>query len=271
MGRTFTITVDDGTEIAYHRWGGPGTHPTPVVLHHGFSVDSMVEWADQGVVAALTAAGRTAVAVDARGHGRSGKSPDPARYGEHRMARDLRAVIAALDVPSVDLVGYSMGAVVALLTATEEPAVRRLVVGGVGASVVELGGLDTRALPNDALADALLAEDPRDLPPAIAGMRASALASGAHLPSLAAQARSVHQEGIDLTAITAPTLVIAGDRDELATRPQVLAAAIPDARLHVIKGDHGTTLPSADFRDALVGFLTVTGSAAARDLRTRRR
>ncbi|MFC7614317.1 alpha/beta fold hydrolase [Actinokineospora soli] len=154
----------------------------PVVLHHGFSVNSVVEWADSGVVAALTADGRIVVAVDARGHGRSGTSPDPGRYGERRMARDLRAVIAALDVPRVDLVGYSMGAVVALLAAAGELAVRRLVVGGVGAGVVEVGGVDTRVLPNGALADALLADDPVGLPPEIAGLRGCALAVGADLP-----------------------------------------------------------------------------------------
>ncbi|MFD7660716.1 alpha/beta fold hydrolase, partial [Actinosynnema sp. NPDC059797] len=137
--RTSVLVVDDGTEVAHHRWepdAGVRPDPVPVVLQHGFSANTLVEWAGRGTVAALTAAGRAVVGVDARGHGMSGKSPDPARYGESRMARDLRAVVAALGVPAVDLVGYSMGAVVALLAAAEEPAVRRLVVGGVGAGVV---------------------------------------------------------------------------------------------------------------------------------------
>jgi pimeloyl-ACP methyl ester carboxylesterase len=42
--------------------------------------------------------------------------------------------------PQFDLVGYSMGAVVALLVASEDARVRRLVVGGVGSGVVECGG-----------------------------------------------------------------------------------------------------------------------------------
>lgn len=256
--RTSVLVVDDGTEVAYHCWepaAGVGPDPVPVVLQHGFSADTSVEWAGSGVVAALTAAGRAVVGIDARGHGMSGKSPDPARYGEPRMARDLRAVVAALGVPAVDLAGYSMGAVIALLTAAEEPAVRRLVVGGVGAGVVEVGGVDTRVLPNDVLAAAFLADDPGPLPPEVAGMVAFAGAVGADFPSLAAQARAAHQGGIDLAAITAPTLVIAGDDDPLAQRLHVLADAIGDARLHVVPGDHGTTVGSPGFRTAVVDFL----------------
>lgn len=256
--RTSTIVVDDGTRIAYHRWepdSGTAVDPVPVVLQHGFTVNTMVEWAARGTVADLTAAGRAVVGVDARGHGQSQTSPDPARYGEQRMAADLRAVMAVLDVPAVDLVGYSMGAIVALLTALSEPAVRRLVVGGVGAGIVELGGVDTRALPNDLLADALLAADPSGLPPRVAAMRAFAEVVGSDLPSLAAQARSVHKGHLDLAAITAETLVIAGDDDPLADRPQVLADAIPGARLRVVAGDHGTAGGSPDFRAAVVAFL----------------
>lgn len=256
--RTSTLVVDDGTEIAYHRWepdAGVEPNPVPVVLQHGFTANTQVDWAAHGTVAALTAAGRGVVGVDARGHGLSGKSPDPARYGELRMARDLRAVIATLGVPAVDLVGYSMGAVIALLTAAEEPAVRRLVVGGVGAGIVEVGGVDTRVLPNGVLAEAFLADDPGPLPPEAAGMRAFAEAVGADFPSLAAQARSAHRDGIDLAAVTARTLVITGDDDPLAQRPRVLADAIPDARLLVVTGDHGTTLGNPDFRAAVVDFL----------------
>ncbi|GAB3001697.1 alpha/beta fold hydrolase [Saccharothrix stipae] len=258
--RTATLVVDDGTVIAHHHWDpDPGTDPdpVPVVLQHGFAADTLVEWAGRGAVAALTAAGRRVVGVDARGHGVSGKSTDTTRYGERRMARDLRAVIATLDVPAVDLVGYSMGAVIVLLTATEEPAVRRLVVGGVGAGVVELGGVDTRVLPNDVLAEALLADDPRTLPlpPDVAGLRAFAETSGADLPSLAAQARAVHQGDIDLAAVTAPTLVVAGHDDPLAERPHVLADAIPGARLRLVSGDHGGTGGSPDFHTAIVDFL----------------
>jgi len=254
-----TVVVDDGATIAYHRWEpdpGVGAHPVPVVLQHGFTANTMVDWLIPGTVAGLTAAGRRVVGVDARGHGQSEKSPDPARYGEQRMAGDLLTVIALLDVPAVDLVGYSMGAVIALLTAAAKPTIRRLAVGGVGAGIVEVGGVDTRALASDRLARALLTEDPGDLPPEIAGMRAFAEMLGDDLPSLAAQARAVHREGIDLAAITGETLVIAGDADPLAERPHVLAEAITGARLRLVAGGHDIIATNPAFRDTIIDFLS---------------
>jgi pimeloyl-ACP methyl ester carboxylesterase len=292
--RTATVVVDDGTTIAYHCWEpdeGVDAHPVPVVLQHGFTADTIVDWLVPGTVAGLTAAGRRVVGIDARGHGRSGKSPDATRYGEERMADDLLTVIALLDAPAVDLVGYSMGAVVALLAAaqlpaaqlpaaqlpaaqlpaaqlraaqlpaarlpaTQEKTVRRLVVGGVGAGIVEVGGVDTRALPNDRLAQALLADAPDDLPPEIAGMRAHAEMLGDDLPSLAAQARAAHRGGVDLAAIAAETLVVAGDADPLAERPHVLAEAIAGAGLCLVAGAHDVVGSSPDFRSAIIGFLS---------------
>ncbi|USX53894.1 alpha/beta fold hydrolase [Lentzea sp. HUAS12] len=262
--RTAVLVVDDGTEIAYHRWEpDPGirAHPVPVVLQHGFTANTMVDWAGRGTVTALTAVGRTVVGVDARGHGQSQKSPDPRRYGEPRMAMDLRAVIDLLGVHEVDLVGYSMGSIISLLVGAEEPKVRKLVVGGVGAGVVEVGGVDTRVLPNDLLAEALLADHPGSFPPEVAGMRTFAQTVGADLPSLAAQARAVHTGGVDLARITARTLVIAGDEDPLAARPEVLADAIPDACLVLVAGDHTIVGSSPDFRTVVVDFLQDESSA----------
>ncbi|MCM4080989.1 alpha/beta fold hydrolase [Paractinoplanes hotanensis] len=259
LPRTATVVVDDGTTIAYHCWEPDAVviaHPVPVVLQHGFTADTMVDWLIPGTVAGLTAAGRRVVGVDARGHGRSGKSPDAARYGERRMADDLLDVVALLDAPAIDLVGYSMGAVVALLAAAERPTIRRLVVGGVGAGIVEVGGVDTRALPSDRLAHAFLAEDPDDLSPEIAGLRTHAEMLGGDLPSLAAQARAVHRAGIDLAAVTAETLVIAGDTDPLAERPHVLAGAITGARLCLVDGGHDVVGSNPDFRSAIIDFLT---------------
>jgi pimeloyl-ACP methyl ester carboxylesterase len=257
--RTATVVVDDGTAIAYHCWepdAGSDAHPVPVVLQHGFAADTMADWLIPGTVAGLTAAGRRVVGIDARGHGRSGKSPDATRYGERRMADDLLTVVALLGTPAVDLVGYSMGAVVTLLAGATRTTVRRLVAGGVGAGVVEVGGMDTRVLPGDRLARALLAEDPDDLPPDILGVRAFAEMLGNDLPSLAAQARAVHRDGIDLAAVTAETLVIAGDADPLAERPHVLAEAITGARVCLVAGAHDVVGSSPDFRSAVVGFLS---------------
>lgn len=249
------FTADDGVEIAYDEWGHPTDRP-PVVLHHGFVADAQLNWVAPRVVEALVDAGRHVVALDARGHGRSGKPHDPARYGEARMAADLRALLDVLGAAEVDLAGYSMGAVVSLIAATDDSRVRRLVVGGVGAGIVELGGVDTRVLDNDALVAALEADDPASVAdPEAAGFRLFADAIGADRRALAAQAAVVHATPIALERIGAPTLVLAGDDDPLATRPHVLAYAIAGARLERVSGDHLGAVADPRFRALLVAFL----------------
>ncbi len=245
----------DGVSVAVRRWGVPGALP-PVYLQHGFVADTRLTWVGTGTVAVLLAAGREVVGVDARGHGRSDKPHDPAAYGERRMADDLRRVADALGHDSFDLAGYSMGATVAMLVAAADRRVRRLVVGGVGAAFVERGGAERHAALMERLAAALEAADVTEVrDPAIVLFRRMADALGADRRALAAHARAVHDRDPDLAAVTAPALVLAGDADPLAVRPEVLAAAIPGARVAVVPGDHSTALRAPAFAAALTGFL----------------
>jgi pimeloyl-ACP methyl ester carboxylesterase len=257
--RQFTAT--DGLTIAYHEWGAGNRDNgrPPVVLHHGFAVDAQLNWVDPGVVDALVRAGRHVVAPDARGHGRSAKPHDPACYGEARMAEDLGTLFDEIGAREVHLVGYSMGAIVALLTAARDQRVNHLVVGGAGAGAVELGGLDTRAVPSEAIVAALTTQDPSRIEHDMErGFRALADATGADRLALAAQAAAIHTGAIDFTAITAPALIIAGADDPLAVRPHVLAGALPDARLQVLPGDHLGAVLDPGFAAAIVAFLDTT-------------
>jgi pimeloyl-ACP methyl ester carboxylesterase len=245
----------DGVEIAYKEWGEGGSAP-PVLLHHGFVADAASNWMATGVVDALTEAGRRVVAPDARGHGRSEKPHDPARYGEDRMARDLERLVDEIGAERVDLVGYSMGAVVSLLFAATGDRVRRLVIGGVGSGVVECGGVDRRSVSKEAVIAALEAEDAAEVDdPGALRFRQLADAFGSDRIAMAAQARSVYQGGVALERIAAPTLVLAGAEDPLAVRPAVLAEAIPDATLLLLEGDHLGALGDARFKGAIVDFL----------------
>lgn len=244
----------DGLNIAYHEWGTPGG--IPVVLQHGFSATSLSNWELPGIVGGLLAAGRHVLAVDARGHGESDKPYDPAFYGEQRMAGDVRVLLDLIGAAEVDLVGYSMGGIVALLVAAGDSRIRRLVTGGIGASAAEIGGVDRRALAGQALVDGLLTEDISTIDdPRVMAFRAFAEASGADRKALAAQALASHHSPIGLERITAATLVLAGCDDYLATRPEVLAAAIPGARWRVLSGDHLTVVRNPEFIDAVVKFL----------------
>ncbi len=245
----------DGVEVAVHRWGAPGDLP-PVYLQHGFVADTRLNWVGTGTVGVLLSAGREVVGVDARGHGRSDKPHDPAAYGELRMADDLRRVADALGHDSLDLAGYSMGATVAMLTAATDRRVRRLVVGGAGAAFVQPGSAERHRVLMAGLAAALETADVADVrDPTTVPFRRMADALAADRHALAAHARAVHTREVDLAAITAPTLVLAGDADPLAARPEALAAAIPGARVTVVPGDHSTALRTPAFATALVDFL----------------
>ncbi len=249
------FTTWDEIEIAYEEWGSRDSSP-PVVLHHGFVVDANANWVVSGVVEALLGAGRWVLAPDARGHGRSDKPHDPSAYGELRMARDLAVLLDLIDTPQVDLVGYSMGAIVALLLSSEDDRIRRLAVGGVGSGVIECGGVDRRAVSNESIIHALGAEDAATLEDSgAAAFRALADAVGADREALAAQAASRHQGGVALERISAPTLVLAGDSDPLAARPEVLAAAIPNATLTLVSGDHIGAIGDPRFTRSIVDFL----------------
>lgn len=246
---------DDGAQIFYTSTGPEGAGP-PVLLHHGFGASGEIDWVATTAVDRLTAAGRRVVTLDARGHGRSDKYYDPERYGENRMADDVRALLDELGLRQVDLVGYSMGAVVSLITAAREPRVRRLVVGGIGAGAVELGGVDSTALPPSGLIDALLAEDPAAIAdPLAAAFRAFADLTGSDRRALAAVAGGIRHDPLPLDAVGVPTLVLAGRDDPLARRPEVLAKALPSATLHLVDGDHGAVLRDPGFLDAIVTFL----------------
>lgn len=247
--------TSDGVEIAWHELAAGNTMP-PILLQHGFTATTQSEWIDPGIVNALRKLGRRIIAVDARGHGASEKPHDNRYYGEARMAHDISELVTELDVPSLDLVGYSMGAIVSLLVATADRRLRRLAIGGVGEAVVVLGGVDTRALSNTVLANVLRADDYRSFPDHVIRFRTGADARGNDRFAMAAQADVVHASPVPLDRISAPTLLIAGDDDPLAVKPQVLADAIPDAKLVIVPGgDHGSTRTSPIFTEALLDFL----------------
>jgi pimeloyl-ACP methyl ester carboxylesterase len=252
------FTTSDGVAVAYFTYQPEMTEPglPPVILQHGFAADSQANWMAPGVVDALLAAGRSVIAVDARGHGSSDKPHEPAFYGEARMSLDLVELFDHLGLAELDLVGYSMGAIISLLTASTDHRIRRLVIGGIGAGVAEMGGVDGRHVDTSRLAAALRADDIDSITDPVArSFRRFAESTGADRLALAAQADSVHRGAIALSDITATALVLVGDADPLAARPEVLAAAIPGATLMVIPGDHLGAVGQPEFAPAIVSFL----------------
>src|SRR6476469_1889057 len=140
-----TFTSFDGTTIAYREWGSEyGT--VPVVLHHGFAADSLTNWVTPGVADRIVATGRRVVALDARGHGKSGKPRDVAAYRDGQMVTDVSRLIDHLRVERIDLVGYSMGGRVAVDVACNESRLRSVVISGIGGATLDPQPIDRSAL-----------------------------------------------------------------------------------------------------------------------------
>ncbi len=87
-----------------------GIGPHPFVLVHGFT-GSRDDWREH--LEPLAGFGRT-LAVDQRGHGGSSNPGDPAGYTLDQLCADLAALLSALDADPCDLLGHSMGGMVAL-------------------------------------------------------------------------------------------------------------------------------------------------------------
>jgi non-heme chloroperoxidase len=95
-----TITTKDGTEIYYKDWGeGPA-----VMFSHGWPLNADA-W--DGQMLFLAQNGFRAIAHDRRGHGRS--SQPSSGNDMDTYADDLAALIEALDLRDVTLVGHSTG------------------------------------------------------------------------------------------------------------------------------------------------------------------
>ena len=65
----------------------------PVLLLHGFSSSSKLNWEDTGWLTALLAAGRRVITVDLPGHGRSGAPEDMDSYSPSRIRADLLQIV----------------------------------------------------------------------------------------------------------------------------------------------------------------------------------
>lgn len=94
------ITAKDGTQLYYKDWGTG----QPVVFSHGWPLNAD-SWEAQMLF--LASKGYRCIAHDRRGHGRSSQPWDGNEMDTY--ADDLAEVIAALDLKSIVLIGFSAG------------------------------------------------------------------------------------------------------------------------------------------------------------------
>jgi len=236
-----------GVGIAVHRLGaGPS-----VVMIHGLASSADTNWIRYGHAAKLAEAGFEAVMLDLRCHGQSEVPRDPGAYPPDVALLDLEAVLAALDLGPIDLVGYSLGArfSVALVARGLKP--RRLVLGGMGYETLthwearrdhflnmlerfdlsRLGDADYLAIQFmkqmnvDPIALALLLRSTDNIEPAL------------------------------LDNVRMPTLVIAGSEDREVGSPELLAERLPDARFQSVPGNHMSCVTKPELGTAIAAYL----------------
>jgi pimeloyl-ACP methyl ester carboxylesterase len=271
---TPTMTVDvGGVPFAYRQVGIEGGVPL-VLLHHLTAV--LDDW-DPAVIDGL-ASERHVIAFDNRGVGGSGgTTPD----NIEAMADDTVTFLEALRLSTVDLLGFSLGGMVAQVVAQQRPElVRRLILAGTGPAGGNGGASAGPVLQSaiqqassqgkhpkhflffsptptsQAAADAFLcrlgertAQD-RDAP-------MSNESIGAQLTALAKWEQGTSPAG--LATVTQPALVVNGDQDIML--PTInsfeLADLLPDAQLSIYPdaGHGGIFQHHALFVQQTLGFL----------------
>lgn len=112
----------------------------PILLIHGFSSSSKLNWEDTGWLSALLEAGRRVITIDLPGHGRSAAPEDLDSYTPSRIRADLlqiafdagvRPLLAGDPASGLDVIGYSLGSRIAWeFGATQPEVVHRIVLGG---------------------------------------------------------------------------------------------------------------------------------------------
>lgn len=228
----------------------------PVMLIHGFASSLHGNWRVPGVIDAIVAAGRQVIAIDCRGHGRSGKPHEPQAYAGSAMADDAIAVLDHLGISKADLAGYSMGGFLAASLLVNHPRRwRSVIISGMG-DVLLQGNLPAAQFDSIAAAmeapDAASIKDPRGR-----AFRQFAQASGNDLGALAAMHKT-KRAGFDpsrLANVAIPVLVLIG-KDDNPESAKNLAAAIPGAKFVEVPGDHLGAVSTPEFRQAIVNWLT---------------
>ena len=239
----------------------------PVVLVHGFTASIEKNWITPGVFQQLAKNFRV-IALDCRGHGKSGKPHDTKQYGPE-MALDIVRLLDHLKVQKAHIVGYSMGAVITAKLLTMKPErFLTATLGGAGGLLdpteLEIKLLDQlRAdMEKGSLRTLILALTPDGQPKPteeqIKQAEASVLA-GQDLAALAALSRANLAMAIteaQVAAINVPTIAIIGTADPLIAGVNKLKKVMPGLKVVTIEGArHAEAFARPEFIAALEEFL----------------
>jgi non-heme chloroperoxidase len=267
----------DGVQLVGDAWGDPAN--PPALLFHG---GGQTRHAWKGTAALLAQRGCYAMAIDLRGHGDSGWSPD-GNYAPDRFAADVRQVASGLGRKPI-LIGASLGGVSSLIAAGEapRPIARALVLVDITpkidpAGVSRIRGfmaahIDDGFASLDDAADAIAAYLPhRKRPKGLDGLRKN-LRLGSdgrfrwhydpalvHDPSRQADPNREARLTKAAQSLNVPLLLVRGGSSELVSAEiaREFVAKVPGARYvdvhgasHMVAGD-----VNDPFTDQVVAFL----------------
>jgi 2-succinyl-6-hydroxy-2,4-cyclohexadiene-1-carboxylate synthase len=252
----------------------------PLLLLHGFTGRG-TSW---GRHVDAFAKGFRTIVVDLPGHGRSGHA-EPWRMTVERTAADLDDILRELGAMNAVVLGYSLGARIALWLAVEHAdAVGRLVLESPSAGFAAAAERIARRDADEALARRIERNgieafvDEWEQQPTFASHAAMPAARRARLRKVrlanspGALADSLRGAGqgtmgplVDrLQDITVPTLVITGALDTRGRpRAEEVARGIPGARLAIVNGAGHTPHDErpAQFRRLVMDFLEEAAAA----------
>jgi len=225
-----------------------------VMLVHGFASTAEHNWGGTGWIATLSEKYRV-IAPDVRGHGLSDKPRAREDYGYASMGADVTRLMDHLGLERAILIGYSMGASIAIeLMLLRPERFRAIVLGGIAYD----DGLEDKA-DRDAISQAYRTDDPaRIKSPVAKAYRRFAESMPNDLKALAAliDAERSPFDPAKLAAVRMPVLIVVGTNDNAIGDPKPLAKMIPGARLVMLEGrDHLTAPADQRFKDVVLEFV----------------
>ncbi len=236
-----------GVRIRYVEQGqGPA-----IVLMHGYTGTLDRHFIANGVFANLAKDYRV-IAMDLRGHGKSGKPHEPSAYGEE-FARDVVRLLDHLKIQRAHVLGYSLGAFIAGRVATLHPERLIGVIYVAGLPLRDLSFMEPFAqdavkelesgLPFKSLVMAL--QPPGSKPPSDDEIRKAVapLVAANDVKAFAALWRGYKTLAVtdaQLAAVRVPSIVITGSEDINAAGVPELNKLHPQIRTVVVEGaQHG--------------------------------
>jgi pimeloyl-ACP methyl ester carboxylesterase len=262
-----------GVQIRYVEKGSG----EPIVLLHGYTSDIECQWVETRVLEKLSKKHRV-IALDLRGHGKSGKPHEASQYGLE-SCKDIVRLLDHLNIERVHMVGYSYGTniVAKLLTSNPDRFLTATLGGSAGLrdwnaqfargteeQIKELQhGMPYRSL--------ILQLWPANNPPSEEMLEKYSKVILSHNDPLAHAAllRTYGESAVSdeqLAAVRVPTQVVVGSRDKKADSARALKKVWNELKLVVIdgathSGDRGA-LKRPEFVKSVLDFAQEHSAAA---------